>query len=252
MKYKALFLDIDGTVVANSKLALPTVRVTEAIRKASEKVHICLATGRPLYLAQPVIDHLAYKGFCITSDGTQIYDLEKKKIVREETFGYESLLEIYRVAKMHHEPLFINEGVGKEFEFSPGPYKPQKVLTGFIPELSKAHADEVMKDLEMIPSVASRKGVSWTDGLEFISISSPSGTKLHGITEVAKIFGIETHEMIGVGDGYNDFPLLMACGLKVAMGNAVPELKEIADYVAPSVSQDGVADVIEKYILTHE
>ena len=52
-----------------------------------------------------------------------------------------------------------------------------------------------------------------------------------------------------MGDGYNDFPLLMASGLKIAMGNAVPELKEIADFVAPTVEEDGVAVIIEKFIL---
>lgn len=41
----------------------------------------------------------------------------------------------------------------------------------------------------------------------------------------------------------------MACGLKVAMGNAVQDLKEIADYIAPSVDEDGIADVIEKFVL---
>lgn len=41
----------------------------------------------------------------------------------------------------------------------------------------------------------------------------------------------------------------MACGLKVAMGNAVKELKEIADFIAPTVEQDGLATVIEKFIL---
>ena len=60
---------------------------------------------------------------------------------------------------------------------------------------------------------------------------------------------IEQYEIIGVGDGYNDFPLLMACGLKVAMGNATEDLKEIADYIAPTVDEDGVADVIEKFVL---
>jgi len=69
------------------------------------------------------------------------------------------------------------------------------------------------------------------------------------IFKVAKILGIDTHEIIGIGDGYNDFPLLMACGLKVAMGNAVEDLKAIADYIAPTVSQDGVADVINKFVL---
>lgn len=41
----------------------------------------------------------------------------------------------------------------------------------------------------------------------------------------------------------------MACGLKVAMGSAVEDLKAIADYIAPSVDEDGVVDVIQKFIL---
>jgi hydroxymethylpyrimidine pyrophosphatase-like HAD family hydrolase len=41
----------------------------------------------------------------------------------------------------------------------------------------------------------------------------------------------------------------MACGLKIAMSNAVPELKVIADYIAPSIDDDGVADIIEKFVL---
>jgi hypothetical protein len=41
----------------------------------------------------------------------------------------------------------------------------------------------------------------------------------------------------------------MACGLKVAVGNAVEELKEIADYIAPPLEEDGVADVINKFVL---
>ena len=41
----------------------------------------------------------------------------------------------------------------------------------------------------------------------------------------------------------------MACGLKIAMGNAVPELKAIADFIAPTVEEDGVATVIEKFVL---
>ena len=90
---------------------------------------------------------------------------------------------------------------------------------------------------------------SWTPGKIDVIVSHPKSTKQHGIFEVAKILNIETHDIIGVGDGYNDFPLLMACGLKVAMGNAVEDLKAIADYIAPSVEDDGVADVIEKFVI---
>lgn len=83
-----------------------------------------------------------------------------------------------------------------------------------------------------------------------IYITSGDATKQHAVVTLSETLGIPTEEMIGIGDHYNDFPLLMACGLKVAMGNAVDELKAIADYVVPTVEEDGVADVIEKFILS--
>jgi hydroxymethylpyrimidine pyrophosphatase-like HAD family hydrolase len=91
---------------------------------------------------------------------------------------------------------------------------------------------------------------AWNATFECLDIVSEHASKLHGVVDVAKLMHLSTHEIIGVGDGYNDFPLLMACGLKIAMGNAVPELKAIADFVAPTVDEDGVATVIEKFILT--
>ena len=58
--------------------------------------------------------------------------------------------------------------------------------------------------------------------------------------------------MIGVGDARNDAPLLNVCGLKVAMGNADDKLKKIAHYIAPSVDEDGVAHVVERFILSSD
>jgi hypothetical protein len=81
-----------------------------------------------------------------------------------------------------------------------------------------------------------------------INITDALASKLHGVVEVARMLHIKTEDIIGVGDGYVDFPLLMACGLKIAMGNAVPELKAIADFIAPTVDEDGVAVVIDKFI----
>ena len=90
---------------------------------------------------------------------------------------------------------------------------------------------------------------SYQNGLLCVDVTDQSVSKMHGISEVFEILGISREDAIGVGDSYNDFPLLMACGLKVAMGNAIDELKSIADYIAPSVDDDGVTDVIEKFVL---
>lgn len=72
-------------------------------------------------------------------------------------------------------------------------------------------------------------------------------TKEHAIAEVLTSLGISKEDAIGVGDGDNDLHLFSAVGYKVAMGNAGPNLKVAADWIAPSVDEDGLAEVIERF-----
>ena len=60
---------------------------------------------------------------------------------------------------------------------------------------------------------------------------------------------VDLGQMTAAGDGYNDRPLLQACGLAIAMGDAPEELKAISDYIAPSAEEDGLAVAIEEFIL---
>lgn len=54
--------------------------------------------------------------------------------------------------------------------------------------------------------------------------------------------------IISDGDGYNDFSLLMACGLKIAMGNPIEDLNAVVDEVVPSVEEDGLVYILKKYL----
>ena len=55
--------------------------------------------------------------------------------------------------------------------------------------------------------------------------------------------------MIACGDGYNDLSMIRFAGLGVAMENAVLSVRQAADYVTLSNNEDGVAHVIEKFVL---
>ena len=55
--------------------------------------------------------------------------------------------------------------------------------------------------------------------------------------------------MVAAGDSYNDLPMLKACGFSIAMGSAPGEVKAIADFVAPTVDEDGLAVAINDYVL---
>lgn len=247
MKYKALFLDVDGTTVVHGVNNLPSVRVTEAINKARKKIHICLATSRPLYISQQILKHLQLSGPCVMTGGTQIYDPVKKKMIMEFPLQEKYVDIIYAYFRKHHIRMHAFDGQTDE-PFRRG-RKRKRSMSIYVPEIDTVIADKTIKDIQHIADVNIYKIPSWTPGMMSLDIMAKEASKLHGIVEVAKLLNIKTHEMIGVGDGYNDFPLLMACGLKIAMGNAVPELKAIADFVAPGVDEDGVATVIEKFIL---
>lgn len=110
--------------------------------------------------------------------------------------------------------------------------------------------EKFKKEAEHIPNFTIHTPPSWKEGkIDFVA-NHPLATKQYAVLEVARLLGITPGEIIGVGDGENDVRLLMACGLKVAVGNADEDVKAIADYIAPSVENDAIADIIEKFVIS--
>ncbi len=246
-RYKALILDLDGTTIPNSKDSLPSQKVIDAIQKARKKLAVCVATGRSLRLAEPVLDALQITNPVILLGGSQIVSGNPRKFIYEKPLLIHDIAALLDLLKPYHDKLLIDEK-HKAFTYFSS-YKPNGVFNLLVNNLSNKTADEIISKISHLETIAAHKIISWKHGEVVLNISHAEATKQHGIYEVAKLLEIETHDIIGVGDGYNDFPLLMACGLKIAMGNAVSEIKEIADYVAPSIEEDGVAHIIEKFIL---
>ena len=247
MKYKALFLDLDGTTIPNKPDGMPSKRVTDAIHKAKPYIHVCIATSRPLFLAKQILDHLDISGLCVVNDATQIYSPSEKKFL--QTFYLEKSIipDIVSIIKNNKLSPVFNTGDDERILKVEDINK--NICVVFVNTMPPKVADKLISELSIFSNIAVHKIPSWTKGEICVSITHSSATKLHGVTTISEMLNINPKEMIGVGDGYNDFPLLMACGLKIAMGNAVLELKAIADFIAPSVEEDGVATVIEKFIL---
>jgi hypothetical protein len=83
----------------------------------------------------------------------------------------------------------------------------------------------------------------------FTEVTSPNASKGNALAFLAERYGIARAETIAVGDSDNDISMIRWAGLGVAMGNAAPEVIAVADRVAPSVYDDGLAAVIEEYVL---
>lgn len=250
-KYKAIISDIDGTLTPVIPNSLPSARVTEVIKKVTEKGFIfSLASGRPYYLVEYLLRHLNLTSPTITDNGAVITDSKNNSILWESLLSHEEAFAIIKMVKGSNLVRLSSDIINIE--------NPTKIPPGAKVRKISAHgltserAEILIKKVEMKFKDLAIVKASAYEGKELIDIyfSNTEATKLHAVIKYAHLLNIDMSEIIGIGDGYNDFPLLMACGFKVAMGNAVPDLKEIADYVAPSVEKDGVAHVLEKFTLS--
>ncbi len=249
MKYKALILDLDGTVVPQGSENPPSPRVSGAIDTAKDVIHVSIATGRPLYIAHHVIDHLSLSGPCVLNNGTQIYDPTLKKMIHTYSLDQRLLQKIAPIFKKY--PYKTDFYDGEKDTTGNWDVVPLVIMSAWMNGVKPEDVDNLIDELQKVIGISVHKMPAMkVEGCYAVEVTNAKATKLHGIVELQRILGITKEETIGVGDSYNDFPLLMASGLKVAMGNAVPELKAIADFIAPSVEEDGVATVIEKFILS--
>jgi HAD superfamily hydrolase (TIGR01484 family) len=248
-KYKALMLDLDGTTIPNEVNGMPSEKVKKAIALASKKLFVGCVTARPYSWAKEIINSVSFTAPCVLAGGAQILDPVSLKLIWEKKIPAGTANEICILLKQKKVPFLYPKRV---FSIKAS-YRISIPASGQIeiavPNISLEKADALIEDLQTYKNISVHKVIGAGGKDYWLQITHGEATKQYGILKVAEILGIETHEIIGVGDSYNDFPLLMACGLKVAMGNAAPELKEIADYIAPTVDEDGVADVIEKFVL---
>ena len=87
----------------------------------------------------------------------------------------------------------------------------------------------------------------YRDSCWCMEISGNRATKKHGVQRLKKDY--PGAYLVGFGDGENDLSMFQASGLKIAMGNAVSELKKAADVITGTNDRDGVAEAVKKYIL---
>jgi HAD superfamily hydrolase (TIGR01484 family) len=111
-------------------------------------------------------------------------------------------------------------------------------------------AQQLIAEASALQNTIAHTTPSWSPGRVDVHITHEAATKEHGIQQLIALHGLQPAEVIGVGDGANDIPIFKAVGHRVAMANGEASLKELADEIAPSVEEDGLAHIIEKYFLS--
>ena len=267
MKYKLAALDMDGTLLTSDKRVLP--ETTRDLCQASERgLIIVCSTGRCIPEITIYKKELPFLRYGVCMSGAVVYDFAEEKCLYRKAIGKETMREIIAVAdhyggmmqflseeksiarkdQISHmedfqakelQPLFEQVAAGvsdmaAEAEKASG--IPKVNIFFPTPELREiAH-----KELERFPLCHAYSGAT---SLEL----TPEGvTKGQGLAYLAEHLGIKLSETIAAGDSYNDREMLETAGLAIAVGNAVPEIKEICAMVADDNDHNGTGTAIRK------
>lgn len=242
---KAVLFDLDGTAVPSGFESRATPRLKQAIKQAqSAGLYLAAATGRSWDKAAGLIGELELTDPCIICGGAIIIDPRTQKILWQATVPVDSLRLIARVAEEYGFELAYSQGLATKIDQPAATFQPSNdinvvYILGVPHQTAKLMIDTLASDTAITVAPAD----SWrlpVDGVD-LHITSSTATKEHAINELAQRLGLSAHELAGVGDGHNDIHLFNAVGRRVAMGNAVPELKSVADEIIGSVKDDGLA-----------
>lgn len=247
MSYDAILFDLDGTAVPSTQKSMPSEELARAAKKYKDKVHLCIATGRSWPFTKHIADALELIDPCILSGGAVIMDPVNQQIIWQEIIDQDSLKALIEVTAQHK--FGRGYAAGSVFNTLPGDASVadiKDVNAFYVFGILPSEVDEVIETLKHIPHIMISKAGSWEGADNFdLHITNIQATKEHAVFELCRLLQVNPLNVAGVGDGFNDVHLFNAVGHKVAMGNSVEVLKEMADQVIDSQEDDGLAKFIK-------
>lgn len=260
---KMVATDIDGTIV-DWNLGNFTPAVKKCIKKLKASgVKVVLVTGRMHCATNHIVKELELDTPVISYQGGLIKDIDGTTLY-QQNLPSEYAKEVINWAKDNniHINLYINDKlyVEKDNDFVKK-YTDGKFVSYAVCPFETLKIENVNKILAIDYNDA-EKVTKWVEELQqkfpelyivkstpyFCEIGSPQAKKSLGVEFLAKQWQIKKEEILTIGDQNNDIELLKAGGIKIAMGNGTPELKECADYITDTVQNDGFVKAIETFV----
>lgn len=247
-RWAAIILDLDETLLrSDGSISEYTLKILQECQKRG--IVVVVATARFWFKAEKYLNIIS-PDYAILADGTQIYH------DGELIYGYEmdksqstgminELLEKedYDFVVSVGKKLFCSsEGIHEEWRES------RDFKENLEPPVYKIAA--VLKEYDMAKELAETYDCRMYSyrGENLYGFASAKSGKYQAVLALGELLHIKPEEMIAFGDDENDYEILQNVGKGVAVANAIPKIKEIADAVTKSNNEDGVARYIEKLL----
>lgn len=254
-KIKAIFFDIDGTLVSFKSHTVPESARRAIVRLREQGIKVFIATGRLMKHVEIVNDievdgYITVNGgYCITSAGEVIFESAfprstvERVIDLSERYGFD-------LNVMTHNDMYVSS-MGERVKKIASMIHIMPTVAD-VREIAAAQpvvqmCPYISRDLEqeIMPLLPDCVGSRWIE--TFMDLNVKGIDKSLGIERVMEYYGLTMAEAMAFGDGGNDLPMVRDAAVGVAMGNACDELKAVADYITTSVDEDGVSRALEHF-----
>ncbi len=272
MEYKIIVLDLDGTLTNRDKVITP--RTKEALMKAQEMGKIVvLASGRPTPGVMPLAKELElsrYGGYILSFNGGMIVSCSTGEVVFSSQLPAQVNSRVIDLAAEHRVDIMTYEG--DHIIASNASYQyialESRVCHMDVKEISQIEAMKnyvtfpvpkfILTDdgdylVTVEPKVKAALGKNYSvyrSDPYYLEVLPKGIDKAKSLERFLEVTGYRREEMIACGDGYNDLSMIRFAGLGVAMENGVLPVRQAADYITQSNNDDGVALVVEKFMLS--
>lgn len=268
MSKKVLVLDIDGTLTNSEKeITLATKQGIQGIMERGHKV--ILASGRPtpgMRRYEEELELKKYGGYLLSFNGGRIVECSTGEIVYQRILPAEVIPELYDFAKENGCGLLSYEEDCIISAFEPDEYvQLESRINGLEIKVVENFKEYVNFDVnkclltapvDEAPQFEKELQQKYSDALSiyrsepfFIEVMPWNVDKAASLDRMLEAIGRTKEDAICCGDGFNDISMIQYAGLGVAMGNAQPAVKEAADYITSTNDEDGLVEVIDKFIL---
>ena len=275
MKYKLICVDMDGTLLNSKHKISKTSQST--LRKAHDMgVHVVISTGRTYVDAAAYSDLIGLNSPIIACTGAIIKEKHGDHVIHKSVIDEELCKHLLKIFEKHNvKPIFnsvykiycgdlilkigmelfkirgfINRNVklnyirDEEKWFDVFKHEKNNIIKCEIMNRNRKKIHNLRKELENM------NGIEITSSSNHnIEITKKGASKGRAIEILANYYNIKKEEIIAIGDSDNDLSAIEFAGMGVAMGNANEKLKKKSNFVTDSNDNDGVAKVVDKFIL---
>ena len=274
MNTRLIALDLDGTLLDDQK------RLPERNRKAleacvSKGIYVVPCTGRTAAGIPEVIKEIPGIRFGITVNGGMLVDMQEDRILDEKLLSPQIVVEIYELLEEYHvmcDAYIQGDGFSERYCFE---HMDEYAIPVLVQELFKKTRvtidnmkeyirkrncmvdklnlffDDKDQRAQVRGRLMERGDILVSSSFPFnLEINGPGASKGEGILRLAQILGVRAEETMAFGDGENDLSMMEKAGISIAMENGEASIQEKADYIAPCNNDAGVAQMLEKMVLS--